>query len=154
VRPSPARPDQARDDDTATTRGSRSDTFRGSGAPSSFVPGLVPGIHGNPQGMCRGSFVAGPSPATNANVLLDKNLSVFLGPRSASQHGALRYSRITGRGPSLAKYTPADMTTIPTQLDAVGHSPRRGMASNADSAGTNAPKAEPPEAPRMRTARP
>lgn len=35
-----------------------------------------------------------------------------------------------------------------------GHSPRSGVANSADSAGTNVPKAAPPEAPRMATARP
>jgi hypothetical protein len=29
------------------------------------VPGLEPGIHGNRRGVCRGSWMAGTSPATN-----------------------------------------------------------------------------------------
>jgi hypothetical protein len=44
----------------------------------------------------------------------------------------------TGSGPPLARYTPADMSTMPTQPDVVGHSFRSGMASSADSADTNA----------------
>src|SRR6266403_1059299 len=46
------------------------------------------------------------------------------------------------------------MRTMPIQSVPFGHSPRRGIANSADSAGTKAPKAAPPEAPRMATARP
>jgi hypothetical protein len=34
----------------------------------SFVPGLEPGLHGNRQDVCRGSWMAGTSPATNEHV--------------------------------------------------------------------------------------
>ncbi len=37
---------------------------------------------------------------------------------------------------------------MPAQSVSLGHSPSSGMANNADSAGTNAPKAAPPDAPR------
>ena len=55
----------------------------------------------------------------------------------------------TGSGAPLDRYTPAEIRTMPIQSDVVGHSPRSGIASIAESAGTNAPRAEAPEAPRM-----
>jgi hypothetical protein len=42
---------------------------------------------------------------------------------------------------------------MPAQSVSFGHSSRSGIANSADSAGTKAPKAAPPEAPRMVTAR-
>src|SRR5713101_154744 len=61
---------------------------------------------------------------------------------------------LLGNGPPLARWTPAEMRTMPTQSASLGHSPRSGIANSADSAGTKAPKAAPPEAPRMAMARP
>jgi hypothetical protein len=60
-------------------------------------------------------------------------------------------SRVDNR---TARYTPAEISTMPNQSVLLGHSPTSGTANKADSAGTNAPNAEPPEAPRITTARP
>src|SRR5205823_13600770 len=69
-------------------------------------------------------------------------------------YGWLSHYLQLGSGPPLARYTPAEMRAIATQSISFGHSPRSGIANSADSAGTKDPKAAPPEAPRMATARP
>jgi hypothetical protein len=50
--------------------------------------GLVPGIHGNRQGVCRGSRMAGPSPATTIEGIVSLRLSTRCGLAFADiQHG-------------------------------------------------------------------